>query len=111
MQDRQVASICPSGDTGGSELVHMKALESTCEVKVRGVWTTIGLKQVLRWDNDREKRCPECRGQVRRIKQDATVRLPILNTTMRIQVAVWAAPLTAPKETPSESSHMTGHTV
>ena len=30
----------------------------TCEVKVRGTWTTITLRDALRLDKDRVKRCP-----------------------------------------------------
>ena len=38
---------------------------TTCELKLRGEWTTITLEDALRLDKDRLKRCPECHGKVR----------------------------------------------
>jgi hypothetical protein len=36
-----------------------------CEVKVRGAWVTISLRDALTLDKDRIKRCPECHGRLR----------------------------------------------
>lgn len=40
-------------------------LPVTCEVRVRGIWTSVTLEDALRLDKDRVKRCPDCHGRVR----------------------------------------------
>ena len=50
---------------GCDDTVMTSEIEPTCELRLRGDWVEIALSEALRLHPSREKRCPECNGQVR----------------------------------------------